>query len=112
MPSPRRGRVEGAGGRSQPKCVDHASAAHEANPGGREHRVAGAAPIAWFEDRVDEIDRQSSGARARRAFGTPGADAGLGFASVMNNMNCYFFDDPREKALRDAVHHCIRRLSG
>ena len=58
---------------------------------------------------------------SRRAFGTPGAggsfgfadpDAGLGFASVMNNMNYYFFDDPREKALRDAVHHCIRRLSG
>ena len=66
-------------------------------------------------------DRQSRGARARRAFGAPGAggsfgfadpDAGLGFASVMNNMKYYFFDDPREKALRDAVHHGIRRLSG
>jgi hypothetical protein len=31
---------------------------------------------------------------------------------VINNMNYYFFDDPREKALRDAVHHSIRRLSG
>jgi CubicO group peptidase (beta-lactamase class C family) len=58
---------------------------------------------------------------SRRAFGTPGAggsfgfadpDARLGFAYVMNNMNYYFFDDPREKALRDAVHHSIRRLSG
>jgi CubicO group peptidase (beta-lactamase class C family) len=58
---------------------------------------------------------------SQRAFGTPGAggsfafadpDARLGFAYVMNNMNYYFFDDPREKPLRDAVHRAIRRLSG
>ena len=30
----------------------------------------------------------------------------------MNNMDFYMFDDPREKALRDAVHRSIRRLSG
>jgi hypothetical protein len=29
----------------------------------------------------------------------------------MNNMDYYMFDDPREKALRDAVHSSIRRLS-
>ena len=58
---------------------------------------------------------------SRRAFGTPGAggsfgfadpDARLGFAYAMNNMDFYMFDDPREKALRDAVHRSIRRLSG
>ncbi|MGZ6641852.1 MAG: serine hydrolase domain-containing protein [Solirubrobacteraceae bacterium] len=58
---------------------------------------------------------------SQRAFGTPGAggsfgfadpDARLGFAYVMNNMDYYMFDDPREKALRDAVHRAIRRLSG
>ena len=58
---------------------------------------------------------------SRRAFGTPGAggsfgfgdpDARLGFAYVMNNMNFHMFDDPREKALRDAVHRSIRRLTG
>ena len=58
---------------------------------------------------------------SQRAFGTPGAggsfafadpDARLGFAYVMNNTNYYFFDDPREKPLRDAVHRSIRRLSG
>ena len=58
---------------------------------------------------------------SRRAFGTPGAggsfgfadpDARLGFAYVMNNMDFHMFDDPREKALRDAVHRAIRRLSG
>jgi CubicO group peptidase (beta-lactamase class C family) len=56
---------------------------------------------------------------SRRAFGTPGAggsfgfadpDARLGYAYVMNNMNFQMFDDPREKALRDAVHRAIRRL--
>ena len=58
---------------------------------------------------------------SQRAFGTPGAggsfgfadpDARLGFAYVMNNMDFYLFDDPREKALREAVHRSIRRLSG
>ena len=55
-----------------------------------------------------------------RAFGTPGAggsfgfadpDARLGFAYVMNKLDFYMFDDPREKALRDAVHRAIRRLA-
>lgn len=58
---------------------------------------------------------------SERAFGMPGAggsfgfadpDARLGFAYVMNNMDYFIFDDPREKALRDAVHGAIRRLSG
>ena len=28
----------------------------------------------------------------------------------MNNLDYYMFDDPREKALRDAVHRSIRQL--
>ena len=57
---------------------------------------------------------------SRRAFGTPGAgdsfgfadpDARLGFAYVMNNMDFHMFDDPREKALRDAVYSSTRRLT-
>lgn len=51
-----------------------------------------------------------------RAFGTPGAggsfgfadpDARLGYAYVMNKMDFYLLDDPREKALRDALYRAI-----
>ena len=54
-----------------------------------------------------------------RAFGAPGAggsfafadpDARLGYAYVMNKMDFYMFDDPREKALRDALYRAIAAL--
>jgi CubicO group peptidase (beta-lactamase class C family) len=56
---------------------------------------------------------------SQRTFGAPGAggsfafadpDARLGFAYVMNKMNFYLENDPREKALRDAVYRAIARL--
>ena len=57
---------------------------------------------------------------SQRTFGAPGAggsfafadpDARLGFAYVMNKMNFYLENDPREKALRDAVYRSIARHS-
>lgn len=54
-----------------------------------------------------------------RAFGTPGAggsfgfadpDARLGYAYVMNKLDFWLIDDPREKALRGAIYRAIARL--
>ncbi len=53
---------------------------------------------------------------SEHAFGAPGAggsfgfadpDARVGYAYVMNKMNFYLIDDPREKALRDALYRAI-----
>jgi CubicO group peptidase (beta-lactamase class C family) len=58
---------------------------------------------------------------SQRALGAPGAggsfafadpDARLGYAYVMNKLDFYLTDDPREKALRDAVYRAITRRSG
>lgn len=54
-----------------------------------------------------------------RAFGAPGAggsfgfadpDARLGYAYVMNRLDFYLENDPREKALRDALYRAIDTL--
>ena len=55
-----------------------------------------------------------------RAFGSPGAGGSFGFADpdqhlsyayVMNRLDFYLQDDPREKPLRDAVYRAIAQLS-
>jgi CubicO group peptidase (beta-lactamase class C family) len=57
---------------------------------------------------------------SRRAFGSPGAggsfafadpDAHVGYAYVMNKMDFYLTDDPREKPLREALYRAIARLA-
>jgi CubicO group peptidase (beta-lactamase class C family) len=58
---------------------------------------------------------------SQRAFGSPGAggsfgfadpDVHLGYAYVMNKLDFYLENDPREKALRDSVYRAITRLAG
>jgi CubicO group peptidase (beta-lactamase class C family) len=58
---------------------------------------------------------------SQRAFGHPGAggsfgfgdpDARLGYAYVMNKLDFWLFDDPREKALRQALYRAIASLEG
>jgi CubicO group peptidase (beta-lactamase class C family) len=46
-----------------------------------------------------------AGAGGSFAFADP--DARLGYAYVMNKMDFYLFDDPREKALRDALYRAM-----
>ncbi len=58
-------------------------------------------------------------ATSERAYGTPGAggsfgfadpDAQMGFAYVMNKCGFYVWNDPRERALREATYACIKAL--
>jgi CubicO group peptidase (beta-lactamase class C family) len=68
------------------------------------------------------FSRPSSGFRfgsSGRALGHPGAggsfafadpDLGLSFAYAPNRLGHQLRDDPREKALRDALYSCVRRL--
>lgn len=57
---------------------------------------------------------------SERALGAPGAggsfgfadpDARVGYAYVMNKLDFYLENDPREKALRDALYRAIARLT-
>ena len=86
-------------------------------------------PARGWHDEVLKVDTAFSHGFARphgeltfgsspRAFGHPGAggsfavadpDAGVAFAYVMNRMGFHIANDPREKALRDALYACLER---
>jgi CubicO group peptidase (beta-lactamase class C family) len=45
------------------------------------------------------------------SFGFADPDAHLGYAYVMNKLDFWLIDDPREKALREAVYRAMARLT-
>ena len=94
--------------------------------------VPAAPPTDGLKDRVLHVDISYSLGFAKpskllrfgsseRAFGVPGSggsfayadpDLELGYAYAPNRFAYRFFDDPREKALRDAVQRSLSRMSG
>ncbi len=86
-------------------------------------------PARGWHDEVLKVDTAFSLGFARplhefrfgsseRAFGHPGAggsfafadpDRDVAFAYVMNRLGFHLNNDPREKALRDAVYRCLER---
>jgi CubicO group peptidase (beta-lactamase class C family) len=59
--------------------------------------------------------------RSIKAFGIPGAggafayadpEAQIGFAYAPNKMGFYPWNDPREKALREALDRCLKKMGG
>ena len=74
---------------------------------------------AWYSLGFLRPGPEVSFGSSERAFGTPGAggsfgfadpDAHIGYAYVMNKLDFWLIDDPREKALRDALYRAIERL--
>jgi CubicO group peptidase (beta-lactamase class C family) len=64
-------------------------------------------PTVWFGSSPRAIGAPGAGG----SFGFADPDARLGYAYVMNKLNFYLQDDPREKPLRDAVYRAIGRLT-
>jgi CubicO group peptidase (beta-lactamase class C family)/hypothetical membrane protein len=64
-------------------------------------------PTVWFGS--SERALGAPGAGGSFAFADP--DARLGYAYVMNKMDFFLQNDPREKALRDAVYRAMARLA-
>jgi CubicO group peptidase (beta-lactamase class C family) len=64
-------------------------------------------PEVWFGS--SEKSLGAPGAGGSFAFADP--DAHVGYAYVMNKMDFYLADDPREKALRNAIYRVVNRVS-
>ncbi len=75
----------------------------------------------WFSLGFLRPGPEVSFGSSERCFGSPGAggsfgfadpDLRLGYAYVMNRLDFYLENDPRERPLRDAVYRAIRKVEG
>jgi hypothetical protein len=65
-----------------------------------------------ISQRLTRTSERALGApEAGGSFGFASPDAQLGSAYVMNKLDFYLQNDPREKALRDAVYRAIARIT-
>jgi len=62
-------------------------------------------PTVWFGSSQSAFGAPGAGG----SFGFADPDERLGYAYVMNKLDFYLQDDPREKGLRDAVYRAIAR---
>ena len=62
-------------------------------------------PVVWFGSSERALGAPGAGG----SFGFADPDAAVGYAYVMNRLDFHLVDDPREKALRDALYRAIAR---
>jgi hypothetical protein len=59
--------------------------------------------------RFGSSDKSFGTIGAGGSFGFADPDALVGFACAPNKMGFYLWDDPREKALREALYRCLKQ---
>ncbi len=64
----------------------------------------------WAGLRFGSSEKAFGMAGSGGSFGFADPDARVGYAYVMNRQGPWMWDDPREKALRDAFYQCLKAL--
>lgn len=75
-----------------------------------QYKLGFSRPSEGFQFGADESAFGCPGAGGSFGMGDPSYE--LGFAYLTNRMGFRLFDDPREKALRDACYACVRQIDG